>query len=218
MTVSLPWLTAQLELSEQLRAGRDTMLEPQDLPGRFGRVIHSIDRILAAHDIPAVMGGGWAVWRYGYVARVTQDVDIVLPETNIADFLRTAPLAGFEVLAAPAGRWPKVQHKDTDITVDILPEGGRPGVPSRQAPTLIRHPATMGGDESRLKYITLIGLVELKLAADRARDRNDIVELIRANPDELTAIRSHLATIHLDYLSRFEALAKEAAEQDEGSL
>ena len=47
-SVSPELLVAQLELADQLRDGRDRMLEPQDLPGRYGRVIHALDRLLAA--------------------------------------------------------------------------------------------------------------------------------------------------------------------------
>ena len=59
--VTLEFLTEQLNLGEQLIAGRNSMFEPQDLPGRFGRVIREVDRVLAAIDCEAVVGGGWAV-------------------------------------------------------------------------------------------------------------------------------------------------------------
>ena len=42
-------------------------------------MVASIDRILAAINCEAVLGGGWAVWHHGYVGGVTQDIDIVLP-------------------------------------------------------------------------------------------------------------------------------------------
>ena len=74
-TVTPAFLADQLELADQLLAGRVTMLEPQDLPGRYGRVIQAIDYLLQALQIESVLGGGWAVWRHGYVGRVTRDVD-----------------------------------------------------------------------------------------------------------------------------------------------
>ena len=37
--ISADTLAAQLEMAELLRAGRDRMLDPQDLPGRYGRVV-----------------------------------------------------------------------------------------------------------------------------------------------------------------------------------
>src|SRR5687767_10326789 len=120
--VTLEFLTEQLELSEQLESGRDRMQEPQDLPGRYGRVVRSVDHVLAAMQCESVVGGGWAVWRHGFVGRLTYDLDIVLPADRIDEFLRVASVSGFEVLPQPPGRWPKVMHKETSIKVDILPE------------------------------------------------------------------------------------------------
>src|ERR1700677_2138576 len=142
--VTLEYLTERLELADQLRERRSTMLDPQDLPGRYGRVVKAVDHLLGILQCPSVLAGGWAVWRHGFVGRVTQDIDIVLPADRIEDFLRLAAVSGFEVLAQPQGRWPKVRHKDTDIMVDVLPEDGRPGTAAKLAPTTIRHPLKMG--------------------------------------------------------------------------
>ena len=189
------------------------MLEPQDLPGRFGRAIRAVDHLLQAIDCPAVVAGGWAVWRHGYVGRVTEVVDIVLPADRIDEFLNAAVFGGFERLTVQTGNWPKVRHKESDIKVDLLPEGETPGTASRLAPTKIPHPDQLGADGASLKYITLPGLIELKLAAGRARDESDIVELIRANPDQVAGIREHLASVHPRYVSQFDILAAKAAEQ-----
>jgi hypothetical protein len=199
-------LVQQLQLADALLAGKSRMLEPQDLPGRYGRVIRALDQVLLACDCEAVVGGGWAVWRHGYVGRVTQDVDIVLPSDRIEDFQQAASVGGFDVLAPPAGRWPKLMHRETGIQVDILPEGGRPGTPARPAPTTIAHPSEMGAVRGSLRYITLPALVELKLAAARLRDEADVVELARENPDRLDEIRRHLAAVHPQYASRFDEL------------
>src|SRR3954465_74730 len=111
-------IAERFELADQLLMGRGQMLEPQDLPGRYGRVIHAIDRVLGAIHCGSVVGGGWAVWRHGYEGRLTQDVDIVLPADQVQEFLRVASVAGFEVLPQAAGRWPKVLHKETGVKVD----------------------------------------------------------------------------------------------------
>jgi hypothetical protein len=97
---------------------------------------------------------------------------------------------GFDVLVPPAGRWPKLMHRETGIQVDVLPEGGRPGTPARPAPTTIAHPSKMGAVRGSLRYISLPALVELKLAAARLRDEADVVELARENPDRLDGARS----------------------------
>jgi hypothetical protein len=206
MSTTAAQLAERLQLADELLAGRDHMLEPQELPGRYGRVIQALDRVLAACDCEAAVGGGWAVWRHGYVGRVTQDVDIVLPSDRIAEFQQTAAVSGFDVLAPPAGRWPKLLHRETGIQIDILPEGGRPGTPSRPAPTTIPHPRELGAGPGMLRYMPLASLVELKLAAGRPRDDADVIELARENHDQLAHVREHLAAIHPQYVGRFDEL------------
>jgi hypothetical protein len=209
------FLAERLELADQLLAGRKTMLEPQDLPGRYGRVVHAVDHLLQVLDCPAVLGGGWAVWRHGFVGRVTQDLDIVLPADRIEEFVRAAAVSGFEVLPQPEGRWPKVRHKETDVRVDILPEGGRPGTAARLAPTTIRHPAVLGAEGHQLRYISLPALIELKVAAGRVGDEHDIVELVRANAEAVPEVRQHLVALHADYVAAFDRLVERAREQEE---
>jgi hypothetical protein len=41
------FINTQLQIADALLVGRDAMLEPQDLPGRYGRVVAAIDRVLA---------------------------------------------------------------------------------------------------------------------------------------------------------------------------
>jgi hypothetical protein len=200
-------------LADQLHSGRENMFEPQDLPGRYGRVVKSLDHVLLAIGCPAVVGGGWAVWRHGYLGRVTQDIDIVLPADKVDEFMQVASLSGFEILEVPAGRWPKTIHRETDILVDLLPEGERPGTPSNPAPTTIPHPANMGAEGTALKYVQLPSLIELKLAASRSQDEADVIKLIQANAAEADNIRQHLARVHQDYLAKFEKLVHRAKDE-----
>ena len=202
-------LTQQLQLADVLLVGREQMLEPQDLPGRYGRVVKALDHVLQACQCEAVVGDGWAVWRHGYVGRVTQDIDIVLPVDRIDDFLRTASVSGFVVLDQSEDRWPKLTHSETKIDVDILPEGGRPGTPSTLAPTTIPHPRTMGANPGRLTYASLASLVEMKLAAGRLRDQADVVELLRENLDQVQNLQSHLEGVHPDYKALLDELRKQ---------
>lgn len=206
-------LAEELVLSDELQAGRNSMFEPQDLPGRWGRVVRALDHLLQAVQCEAVVGGGWAVWRYGYAGRVTQDIDIVLAADRIDEFLRAASVAGFDVLPLAPGRWPKILHRETGIKVDILPEGGRPGTVSRPAPTTVPHPSRMGASGSTLRYVSLPLLIELKIAAGRPRDDADVAELIRANPEQVDAVRRHLASVHADYAVAFDRLVQRAADQ-----
>jgi hypothetical protein len=189
------------------------MFEPQDLPGRYGRVVKAIDRLLQATQAESVLGGGWAVWHHGFVGRITQDVDIALAAERIDDFLRAATVAGFDLLPIKPGRWPKMIHKDTGVQVDILPEGACPGTEAKPAPTRIPHPSTMGANGNALRYMRLPSLIELKIAAGRARDEGDVVELIRANPTHLQTIRQHLTGVHPKYVSEFDRMVERARAQ-----
>jgi len=208
-------LADRLELADALGFGKNAMLEPQDLPGRYGRVIRALDCLLAAVRCEAVVAGGWAVWRHGYVGRVTQDVDIVVPADRIEELLRAAAVSGFEVVPTRAGLWPKLHHKESGVDVDILPEGATPGTPAHPAPTTIPHPSRLGAVGTRLAYMDLPGLIELKLAAGRARDESDVVELLCANPDQADAVRDHLSHVHKRYVVGFDDLLARAREQTE---
>ena len=213
--LTLEFLTEQLELGEQLLAGREKMFKPQELPGRYGRVVKAIDHLLQVLGCESVLAGGWAVWHHGFLGRLTQDIDIVLPADGIEEFLRVAAVSGFEILPQPEGRWPKLRHKETGVKVDILPEGARPGTASRPAPTTIPHPAKLGAAGTSLRYIRLPALIELKLAAGRARDEADVVEVIRTNLNQIDTIRVHLATVHADYVRAFDRLVERAREQQD---
>lgn len=120
MTITLDTLRSQLELAGELQAGRDRMFEPQDLPGRYGRVVKALDHLLQAAGCQAVLGGGWAVWRHGYLGRVTQDVDVVLGAADVDAFLRAAAVSGFDVLPQPPGRWPKLMHRASNAAADHM--------------------------------------------------------------------------------------------------
>ncbi len=213
--VTLDFLKEQLEFGELLLAGRGSMFAPQDLPGRYGRVVKAVDHMLQVLACPAVVAGGWAVWRHGYFGRMTQDLDIVLPKDRIEEFLKTAAVSGFEVVAQPEGRWPKIRHKDTDVWVDILPEGGRPGTANRLAPTTIPHPDALGAAGTTLQYINLPSLIELKLGAGRPRDEGDVTEILRVNLDQAATIREHLAAVHATYVERFDYFLERAREQQD---
>jgi hypothetical protein len=207
-------LNERLALADVLLAGRTKMFEPQDLPGRYGRVVKAVDHVLEAIGCEAAVGGGWAVWRHGYIGRITQDVDVVIPADRLNEFLQAAAFSGFQILSHVPGRWPKLLHKETDVQVDILPEGERPGIPPNLAPTTIPHPAQLGAAGSRLCYVALPALIELKLAAGRLKDQADIIELIRANPDQLNSIRGHLNRRCADYASAFDELVERSRREE----
>jgi hypothetical protein len=212
---SLAFLKEQIELNDQLVAGREHMFNPQDLPGRYGRVVRAVDHLLHVIQCEAVVGGGWAVWHHGFTERLTLDLDIALPATRVDEFLQVASVSGFSVVPRKQGRWPKLLHKETGVKVDILPEGARPGTVSKPAPTTIPSPAAMGAEGSSLRYMSLNSLIELKLAAGREKDKADVVVLLRANEPRIEAIRQHLVKVHRQYVATFDELVQSAREQQD---
>ena len=186
---------------------------PENLPGRYGRVIVDLKRLLLTTDALSVVAGGWAVWHHGYAGRITEDVDIVVAKSAIKDLERAAAVCGFDFLTPPEGRWPKLQHRETEIDVDLLPEGGIPGTPSNRAPVAIRGPLTYGAIEKTLQYISLPGLVELKLGAGRAKDTADLIELIQTHPGRIGELRKNVASVHTSYGPKFDQLVSQAEEE-----
>ena len=206
-------LTEQLTLADCLHSRRSEMLEPRELPGRYGRVISDLERLLNATSTSAVVAGGWAVWRHGYIGRVTQDVDIVVPCAAIEDLLRTAPLCGFAVPHSPDGHWPELEHGDTGIEVDFLPEAKFQGTSARRAHVAIRHPDVYGAEPGRLTYATLESIFELKLGAHRAKDLADLVELIKVNEQQMPRVAKAINRIDAGYAAELAQLIRQA--QDE---
>jgi hypothetical protein len=75
------------------------------------------------------------------------------------------------------------------------------------------HPRTIGGAGALLRYITLPALIGLKLAAGRVRDHNDVIELIRANPQSVASLRKHLEGLHASYVAEFDRLVQAAKDE-----
>jgi len=73
----------------------------------------------------------------------------------------------------------------------------------------------MGAQSGSLRYIVLPRLIELKIAAGRGRDESDVIELMRAVPEQAAAIREHLAAVHASYVEAFDRLVQRAREQQD---
>jgi len=200
-------------IGEELRYINAAESKPEDLPGRYGRTIADLKRLLQAIDALSVVAGGWAVWHHGYAGRVTEDVDIVVSQDSIKDLQRHATTFGFDFLPPPEGRWPKLFHRETGIDVDLLPEGGIPGTASNPAPVAIRSPQNYGASQRSLPYISMAGLVELKLGAGRAKDIADLIEIIKMHPDRIQELKEHVTEIHTSYGPKFVQLVQQAHEE-----
>ena len=201
------------ELAETLRQMTPEQCSPSDLPGRSGKTIKDLERLLLAADALSVVAGGWAVWRHGYAGRVTEDVDIVVAQKDLTRLQELDSSFGFDFFVPPPGRGPKMLHRTTGIEVELLPENGIPGIPSRPAPVAIGNPQRYQAVRGSLAFVPLSGLIELKLGAGRAKDIADLVELIKVHQSDLKSVLEHLASIHSSYVERFSDLIRQADEE-----
>jgi len=139
---------------------------------------------LAHFDIPHLIVGGLAVQEHGY-ARLTLDVDIVVPDVPEAVEFLTAELSG------PFARVPGVQDRVVDrrngVKIDLLPAG-----------RVLRHGCKVPFPEPKTpaaspQIVRLEDLVSLKLDSwsvsplRRHQDKTDVLQLIarRSLPREL---------------------------------
>ena len=78
------------------------------------------------------------------------------------------------------------------------------------------------GVSAGLNYSDLPGWIELKLSSGRAKDRTQIVEVVKTLGDaQIAAIRQHSAAVHIQYATLLDQLIAEAIdekrqEQDRG--
>lgn len=161
--------------------------------------------ILADHDIPHLIVGGLAVQEYGY-ARVTIDVDIVVPDVLEAMEFLTASLTG------PFYRVPefhnRVEDRRNGVMIDLLPAGEvlKNGckVPFPQS----------GKVAEKFQIASLEDLISLKLDSwsaspvRRHKDKTDVIELIarRKLPRDLAVA----PVVRALYTETWDALQAEA--------
>jgi hypothetical protein len=153
----------------------------------LSRVMREINQIFASRNIPYEIIGGYAVQHYGYV-RTTQDVDLIVREL---DFARRT-LLSTDKFKAVQGNEKQLIHRETGVEVDLLVAGSRGSQGSLPYPEPSNTPTS-----TDLSFISLPGLVALKLSSGRIKDEADVAELIKKNklpnefkeelPDDLQA-------------------------------
>jgi hypothetical protein len=134
--------------------------------------------ILAKHNIPHLVCGGYAVQEYGY-PRYTHDIDIIVPDVQKA----RDELMYSDLFRKNKGSSMTVTDVETHVEIDFLPGGGI------LDKSVIAVPLPMPTEvSSKPQLITLAGLITAKLGAGRDRDLGDVTELIKANdlPQDLS--------------------------------
>lgn len=184
--------------SESVRA----VLMAED--NRFSRALEDLQRLAIQEKIPIAIVGGLGAIRYGYPA-ATQDIDIAVAQNQLAKLILSAHLYGFKILWESLSGWHTLTHGEVEII--IVPEGGKA---LKTAPTCIPSPQILGVQQG-LDYALLPGWMELKISSGRQKDRAHVVEVMKKTDESsLTMVRSHLVSVHQNYVQIFDQLYEDA--------
>jgi len=166
--------------------------------------------LLALEELRKVQGnalliGGLAVGHYGW-ERVTHDIDILYAHADGTILTRLKKYFKLEIKAKSG--WHKFAHKKTGVRLELIPEGGLTTF------GFIPGPKTVGGEDG---FISLFGLVWLKIVSGRLQDDADLANLCRVRLAEMEKIPERLPEEHLRArLIEIIAKAKREIENDPG--
>jgi hypothetical protein len=134
-------------------------------------------------EINYVIIGGMALTAHGY-ARMTEDVDVLVTRSDLAKIHKHLVGRGYARVFAGSKN---IRDADTRVKIEFVLTGDYPGSGMPQA---IRFPDpadTAAVERDGVKFVGLVGLLELKLASgmtggpDRAKDLVDVQQLIKGS-------------------------------------
>jgi hypothetical protein len=163
------------------------------------QTMRRLARRLERAGIPYSVVGGMAVNAHKY-ERTTGDVDFLLTADSFAVFQHT--FVGKQY--APVPRRPRrFLDRTSGITIDFLITGFFPGN-GDPGPIAYPDPDNVTQTIDKVRFVDLVTLVQLKLAAKRTKDFADVEELIRFNNlDESFAEHLH-PSVRGDYIECLE--------------
>jgi|GEM_PF-775080 len=155
----------------------------------------------------ALVTGGVAVVHYGY-ERSTKDIDVLYANHDEYDLLRRLK-KDFKLVRKSTSGWHHFDHRKTKVRLELIPEGavGTYG--------FIPGPKTVGGDSG---FISLLGLVWLKLVAGRGRDIADMIDLAKLRMEEMVALQDRLPPENRERFAEVLAQARKEMAFDPGRL
>lgn len=148
-------------------------------------VQHAMERLVKVMEdssIPVAIAGAMAVNFHGYV-RQTSDIDILIRREDLARFKQEWLGRGWVDKFEGSKGFKDVVH---NITIVALLVGDYPGDGKEKPVSFPAPECAMELSSEGIPYINLPTLLELKLATamttdHRPRDREDVIQLIRAN-------------------------------------
>lgn len=140
-----------------------------DLPA-VDAALGEVRRLLEDAGVRFKLVGGVAVVHHGY-ARTTEDVDVLVESGAPARLQPSLASHGFERLSEQ-----RLRHVATGVRVDLL-VGGSPMPRAGQG--TYPPPESLSASSRDPAFVSLAGLLELKMRAGRHRDLADVVELLK---------------------------------------
>jgi len=141
----------------------------------------NLARRLDEEDIPYAVIGGMALGRHG-LARMTEDVDVLMTEEGLAAFQARCVGKGYAL--AFSGARKTFRDTETQVRIEVITTGEYPG-DGKPKPVVFPDPAEVSVEVEGIRVVTLEKLIELKLASGmsaphRLRDLADVQDLIGA--------------------------------------
>ena len=181
---------------------RPSYLQAFDLAKAFNFKMtpSSEELVKVVNDLREVLGsaliiGGVAVGHYGF-ERTTTDVDILYKNRDVKILQRLGK--HFDIVVNAESGWNEMKHRSMGIRLELIPEGGLGQY------GFIPFCDTVGGQDG---FISLSGLIWLKLVAGRRKDDMDVIELYKCDPKKVSAARSSLP---VELHERYDKLASSA--------
>jgi hypothetical protein len=170
--------------------------------------VHQTMRRLAQQlqeaGIPYAVMGGMAVNAHG-ARRTTDDLDILVTAEGLQQFRQKFVGTAFDPVPKRSRRFIDRQN---NVTVDVLVTGHYPGH-GGPGPFAFPEPTEASEEIDNIRVVTLVQLIQLKLAARRHYDFGDVVFLISVhNLDESFADRLH-PSVRSDYIECLEEKRRE---------
>jgi hypothetical protein len=172
----------------------------------LGMDVHSAAEIEGAlEDLRAVQGsaliiGGIAVIHHGY-RRYTHDLDLLYADSDGGILKRLEP--HFRIVIQAESGWHELEHRKTKVRLELIPAGGIGTY------GFIPGPRVVGGEQG---FITLAGLIWLKLISGRAQDDADVITLAKLRMAEFAELRLKLPA---EFHARFDELLARARREME---
>jgi hypothetical protein len=168
------------------------------------QTMRRLARKLEEAETPYAIIGGMAVNAHGH-AQTTDDVDLLL---TLEGRQKLFSLCIGEFSAPPKPRRGRFLYGVNHVPVDIVLAGQ---CPSRYGAKPIAYPEPSDAVEviGGIRYLSLVWLIQVKLAARRYRDLGDVTALIRVhNLDESFLEKIHPA-VHRDFIECLEEKRRE---------